>query len=421
VKRALFALVLFPSLASADEPTETAALDGEPTEDGIEMISNDPAALATPATSAADARRKTPWLRPFAAVVAGLEIESLTTTRPDDDREGRAVTLAMSRFGIRAGIARGITLESEFEANAGPHGTSAWEGQAALSVRNQLIRIEHRALTVDAGRITDPASVDFYSVNVADQLLTDGYTRAPLLSSGFNRGNGVAARYALGPVTTGLSINAANPISTTSSLVVGGTFPPFARFYFAPYQYVGRDAANFPADEYHFVMVTPSATLHAGPLQVQGALQMFQVNTNTSSSMDQHIDGLNARVGAALTLGRVRPFVNASIVQNEVVDPDDGTRLSGDVFTGVTASAGADVVVHEKVGVGGQAAWVHDHQAGRALADQYFFNLGATYWLAHKTALALRAALYRRGEHDEMGNTVTDGEQSLFFTIRTEI
>ena len=56
----------------------------------------------------------------------------------------------------------------------------------------------------------------------------------------------------------GLTINAANPVSTTQSLVVGGTFPPFARFYFAPYQYVGRDAANFPADEYHFVVVTPS-------------------------------------------------------------------------------------------------------------------------------------------------------------------
>jgi hypothetical protein len=420
VKKILFALIAIPSVALADDPV--AVVDPAPTDDGIEMIESDPAALATPETTAADAKRETPWIRPFAAVVAGLEIESLTTTRPDDDREGRAVTLALSRFGIRAGIARGVRIESEFEANAGPHGTSAWEGQAALSVRNQLIRIEHRTLVVDAGRITDPASVDFYSANVADQLLTDGYTRAPLLSSGFNRGNGVAARYGLGPFTAGLSINAANPISTTSSLVVGGTFPPFARFYFAPYQYVGRDAANFPADEYHFVMVTPSGTLTAGPLQVQAALQMFQVNTNTSSSMDQNIDGYNARIGAAAQLGRVRPFVNGSLVQNEVVDPDDGTRLSGDIFTGVTASAGADVIiVPDRVGIGGQAAWVHDHQAGNALADQYFFNLGVTYWLAHKTALAARAALYRRSEHDAMGETVTDGEQSLFFTIRTEI
>ena len=65
-----------------------------------------------------------PWIRPFAAVVGGFKFETLDNA-PGDTREGRFVTVALSRFGLRAGVARGITIESEFEANAGPHGSSA--------------------------------------------------------------------------------------------------------------------------------------------------------------------------------------------------------------------------------------------------------------------------------------------------------
>src|SRR5262245_41982013 len=55
-------------------------------------------------------------------------------------RAPRLTTLMVSRFGLRATLADWLEVESEFEANAGYHGASAWEGQAALSVRNQLIR-----------------------------------------------------------------------------------------------------------------------------------------------------------------------------------------------------------------------------------------------------------------------------------------
>jgi hypothetical protein len=366
---------------------------------------------------------KTLWIRPFAAVVGGLEIEMLVN-RPGDEREGRAVTIALSRFGLRAGVARGVSLESEFEANAGPHGSSAWEGQAAMSVRNQLVRIERGRYRLDAGRITDPASVDFVSDHVADQLLTDGYTRGALLASGFNRGNGVVGQVELVPGgRVGLSVNAANPVSTTSSLVVGGTFPPFARFYFAPYQYVGRDAANFPADEYHFVMVTPSASLDLERFAVHAALQMFQVNTNTSRADDQKIDGYNARVTAMgrFAGGRVRAFGNASIVQNEVVDPDDGTRLSGELYSGTSLGGGVDLNAGDKAGAGVQVAMVRDRQGARALADQLFVNVGTTYWIAANTAFGARFGLYRRCEDLEGDGCTVDGERSFFMTLRTQI
>jgi len=396
--------------AHAVPPTKVAAIGEEPA-----VVSTEP----RPVSSEDDG----PWVKPFAAVVGGMKVETLQT-RPGDDRQGRLVTLALSRFGIRARIAKGVSLESELEANAGPHGTSAWEGQAALSVRNQLVRYERAGFRIDVGRVTDPASVDYVSANSGDQLYTDGFTRGQLLASGFNRGNGIVARYRFAPVVeVGLALNAANPVSTTSSLIIGGTFPPFARFYFAPYQYVGRDAASLPADEFHIVVVTPSAKLNLPHVELQAALQMLKVDTNKSSSMDQNIDGMNVRVGAATTVaqGLVRAFANASLVQNEVVDPNDGMRLSGDVFTGWTASGGVDVTPIPRLGAGLSGAWVHDHQGAKDIAEQYFLNLGATWWLAPKTAVGARFGLYRRCEYDADGACQTDGERSLFLTLRTEI
>lgn len=402
-----------PAAAAQPAPTQVAAAG-----DGPEVVATEPKPDA--ATTADEDK---PWIKPFAAVVGGMKIETLQT-RPGDDRQGRLVTVALSRFGLRAHIAKGVSIESEMEANAGPHGTSAWEGQAALSVRNQLVRYERGGLRLDAGRVTDPASVDYVSVHAGDQLYTDGFTRGSLLASGFNRGNGIVARYRLAPVVElGLALNAANPVSTTSSLIVGGTFPPFARFYFAPYQYVGRDAASFPADEFHIVVVTPSAKVNLPNVELQAALQMLEVDTNESSSEDQNIDGMNIRVGAATTLrgGMVRAFANASLVQNEVVDPDNGMRLSGEVFTGWTASGGVDVNPVPLVGGGLSAAWIHDHQGAKDLAEQYLVNLGATWWLATKTAVGARFGFYRRCEYDAMGACQTDGERSFFLTLRSEI
>lgn len=362
-------------------------------------------------------------IEPFAAIVGGFEVETLQT-RPGDEREDRGVTIALSRFGIHANLGHGITAESEFEANAGPHGTSAWEGQAALSVRNQLVRLERGRWRVDAGRITDPTSMDYLSEHAADQLYTDGFTRGPLLASGFNRGNGALVRFAAAPgVWLGATLNAANPTSTTSSLVLGGTFPPFSRFYFAPYQYVGRDSANFPADEFYLVVFTPSVSIRRGGVEGQAAIQLFHVNTNTSSGADQGIDGYNARGGISARLGddgRVRVYGNASLVQNEVVDPNDGTRLSGELFTGTTVSAGLDFALRGPSGVGLGLAMVTDQQGAATRATQIFANVGGTLWIAETTAVAARLAIYSRCE-DAGEGCEREGERSFFLTLRTHL
>jgi hypothetical protein len=382
-------------------------------------------ALAAGTARADDGDWKETWrIRPYAALVGGVEYETLQT-REENRAEDRGVTIALSRLGLRGDIGESIYIESEFEINAGPHGTSAWEGQAALQIRNQLIRVMRFGFSVDAGRITDDSSLDYYSEHVADQLLTDGFTRSSLLASGFNRGNGILVRYDVPGVPglrPGITVNAANPTSTTASLVVGGTFPPFSRFYFAPHQQVGRDASMFPADEYHIVVVTPSVVYRHPMIEAQVGAQFFRVNTNTSTDEDQPIDGFNLRGGVAGRLwnGRVHPFANASYVQNEVVDPDDGMRLSGEVFRGLTVSGGLDFNYLDRNGVGVQYALVQDQQGNATEFTQHFINLGSSWWLSDSTAVGARIGVYIRCDDvDGSGCPETEGERSYFMTLRT--
>lgn len=381
------------------------------------------ALVALGGTAAAD---ETPSLThvvsPFADIVGGVSYETIQP-KPGDTAEDRGITLALSRFGLHAELGHGISALSEFEANAGPHGTSAWEGQAALSVRNQYLRVVRGIFDVQAGRITDPSSLDFTSQHVADQLLTDPFTRGALLASGFNRGNGVLAILALAPgLSAGFTLNAANPTSTTSTLVLGGTFPPFSRFYLAPYQYVGRDASTLPADEYHIVVFTPSLLVSKGVIHAHAALQLFKVNTDTTRTTDQNIDGYNVRLGIeALPFeGRLHLFANGSFVQNEVVDPNDGSKLSGELFTGITLSAGADWNYWKRNGVGAQLAVVRDQQGMATRATQTFANVGTTWWLAESTAVAARVAIYLRcEEQDATSGCASTGERTFYMTLRT--
>src|SRR6185295_19427863 len=128
-----------------------------------------------------------PELHPILQVAGGLEGELPWAATY---RVPRLTTQMVSRFGLRAALADWIDAESEFEANAGYHGASTWEGQAALSVRNQLIRFRGARWKVEVGRVTDEASVDYFSQHVADFLIADPFTRDPFLYTGYNRGNG---------------------------------------------------------------------------------------------------------------------------------------------------------------------------------------------------------------------------------------
>jgi len=400
------AFTLAAALPMAARPAEARQDDGE-----------------RPQTITEQASRSDHKIRPFLSLVGGGQYETLQP-KPGDDRQDRAVTLALSRVGLLGELPRGFSIESEFELNAGPHGTSVWEGQAAIQVRNQLVRFQRRGIRVDLGRMTDDSSLDFFSAHVLDQLLTDSFTRPTLLASGFNRGQGVMARYEVLPgLHPGLTVNMANPTSTTASLVLGGTYAPFSRFYFAPHQQVGRDASKFPADEYHIIVVTPSLVYRSAWLEAQTALQVFRADTNTSSTKDQPIDGYNVRAGLAVSLlgGHLRPFANVSFVQNEVVDADDGTRLSGDLFNGMTLSGGVDVNIAGGSGFGAQYGHIAEQQGFGPIAKQHYVNLGGTLWLSSYAALGARFAIFLRCDDDGRGCQQPEGARALFTTLRIHL
>ncbi len=371
--------------------------------------------------SQARSQEPTNKLEFFAAIVGGVHAETLQT-RDDDDSENRTTTIAMSRFGLRGKLAGGVYLESEFEVNAGPHGTSVWEGQAALQVRNQLVRIERNKFRVEAGRLTDDSSLDYFSHHVADQLLTDPYTRAALLASGFNRGQGVLVRYEpVEGLEPGITVNAANPTSTTASLVVGGTFPPFSRFYFAPHQQVANDASGFPSDSFHIDILTPSIIYHSRLLETQAAVQMFRVNTDTQSSDDENIIGYNVRGGAKLNLldGMVTPFVNASRVTNSVIDPNDGKMLSTEAYVGYTLGGGIDYNYWGNHGVGAQYSFVRGQQGDQSRTTEHFINVGTSYYLTDSTAIGARGAYYTFCDERPGESCERLGARSVFVTIRS--
>jgi hypothetical protein len=357
----------------------------------------------------------------YAGVVGGVHAETLQL-RDSDQSEDRLTTVALSRFGLRGRLSGGVYIESEFEVNGGPHGTSVWEGQAALQVRNQLVRLERDRLRVEAGRITDDSSLDFYSVHTADQLLTDPYTRSSILASGFNRGQGVLARYEILPgLEPGITLNAANPTSTTASLVIGGTFPPFSRFYLVPHQQVGRDASSLPADTYHIVIATPSVTFDHDVVEAQAAVQGFRVNTDTSSSSDENIVGYNVRAGARLKLldNRLTPFVNASRVTNSIVEPDDGNVLATYAYVGYTASGGLDLNIIGRNGIGASYAFIRGQQGEMSRTTEHVVNVGGTWWLTPTTSVGARAAMYRVCAETPEEGCVKEGARSMFVTMRT--
>jgi hypothetical protein len=359
-------------------------------------------------------------LEPFLAVVGGGYYQAIDRREDiEDQREDRFTTVALSRLGLRGSFGESLEVESEIELNAGPYGTSVWEGQAAIQVRNQLLRLKEGGLRVDVGRITDEASLDYFSLfGVGNLLLTDDLARFPLLVSGFNRGNGVLVRYELlDGLHVGATVNAGNPTSTTATVMVGGTFPPFARFYEVPWSNIGRDARRFPTPSFHAVLASPALTLDTDVLRAQAELQWFSVNTNTNSEQDEPISGYNVRGGLQPLLfgGKLRPFVNGSRVINDVVDPNNTALLSGVQYLAFTASGGADVVVSERFGLGAQGVWIREQQGSDGTVfGTGIANVGASVRVAQLASIDARYGMLTNCEDGEC----LDGEHRVYLTVK---
>jgi len=411
--------VLIPSLALADEiamPDDHVATS--------RTVAADDDEVSTPAVSEqAPEPPKQPdkWIEPFGAIAGGLMLESLHQA-PGQHTGTQNPTVAISRLGLHGGIGEHITYASEFEAALGGplgYGASVWEGQAALAVWDQYVRYSRGGWSVAAGRIEDPASIDYVSAHVGDLLYADLFTRDPLLYSGADRGNGLWASYAITPhATAGLTFHSTNPTGITGTLIIGGKLQPFDRpFYLAAAQ-VGNNQNNLPDQNLHIYFGSPSFTLHYSHFEAQTELQMYSLDTQESIMSDQTIRGYNFRLGARTWIdtsaGRITPFVNVSRNKNEILDPTDSKYRLPDLFRSYTVSTGVDWDYQKHNGVGFSYALVDTREPDQHVREHYL-NLGTTYWIEDSLAVGVRAAVFAQQISGEM---VTTGNRSLFVTAR---
>ena len=365
-------------------------------------------------------------LDPFLGVVGGIKAD-WPLNGPDEHKEARISAIALSRFGLRGTAGAWVSFESELMASGGTslHGSSAYEGQAALQVRNQLVRLSIDPGMIEVGRVTDEASVDFYSAHVGDVFLQDTATRDPLLYSGFNMGNGVRGTFKLiEGLRVGLAFTAGNPVSNTGTLMVGGSYPPFARVYEQPYQYIGKSPNNFPDDSFHMMMLSPSILYNSPIFDAKAAFQGAVIDTDTTKTDDQNIRAFNLRANARLKLMKetVVPFFNAAFTKNDTVDPTNVARLAADKYTGIVLGGGVDVNYDHPFncpyvcanGVGVQYTQVQYQVGSGAVTRLHYFNLGTSYWVTEHIAIGARIAAWvqvQPGPPDE-------GERSALVTMR---
>lgn len=356
---------------------------------------------------------------PIVAIAGGMRFESLKQ-RPDETAEARHPTVAVSRLGLRGRIGERISFASEVEASLGGglgYGASVWEGQAALAVRSQYLRYSRGGLSVAAGRVVDESTFDFTSAHVADLLLTDVYTRDPLLFSGADRGTGLFGSYAITDrVTAGLAFHSTNPTGITGTLLIGGELHPFDRpFYLAAAQ-VGRSQTSLPDQNLHIYFATPSLIYSDDLLEAKVAAQAYSLDTQMSIASDDEIRGYNLRANLKLKLldARLRPFVNLSRNENEMLDAVDATMRLTSTYRSYVVSGGVDYDYAGKNGVGVQYAVVDMGELDQRVREHYI-NVGTSYWIEDSLSLGLRAAFFVR---EVSGDEMATGHRSLFLTAR---
>ncbi len=374
------------------------------------------ALCAAPATARADVERT---IEPTGAIAGGMRFESLHQ-RPGETAEERHPTVAVSRLGVRGTVGDHVSFASELEASLGGglgYGASVWEGQAALAVRSQYLRYTRGPVSLAAGRIVDETTFDFTSAHVADLLLTDVYTRDPLLFSGADRGTGLFGTVRLSDhVSAGLSFHSTNPTGITGTLIIGGELHPFDRpFYLAAAQ-VGRSQTSLPDQNLHIYFATPSVSWRDDHLEAKAAVQLYTLDTQMAIPDDDAIRGYNLRASlqGRLVDGRVRPFVNASRNENEMLDTLDATTRVTETYRSYVVSGGVDYDYRARDGVGLQYAVVDMKELDQHVREHYL-NLATTYWVEDTLSIGVRAAVFAR---QVAGDEMTTGHRSLFVTGR---
>jgi hypothetical protein len=361
-------------------------------------------------------------IHPFLWVAGGVKGD-LEVNRPGTDDKNRLSALSLVDLGFRGSYSDWLTFESEIMANGGfdMHGSSVFEGQASLQVRKQLIHIEKGIWMAEVGRIIDEASVDYFSEHVADLFMEDTATRDPLLYSGFNLGNGLRGTVQVAKgLRLGLTFNAGNIVSTSQTLVVGGTFSPFARIYLEAFGSIANSPQRYPDDTLQTVVLSPAILYDSPHVSFRVEAQGFQVQTSTTTVAGTALNGVNSRATIRLSFldDVIAPFANFSYDYNDVIDPASPTAVSINKYEGYVAGGGIDFNYQRKYGhnngVGLQYEQVENSSGPMTQDIVRYANIGTTYWLAPILAAGARIAYYG----DETYGLKAQGEVSGILTLR---
>lgn len=388
------------------------------------LITSSPAvadeAMNPAAAAAPDAASNERHLEPYIAIAGGVRFEDLDLREGQTTQE-RGLTVAVSRLGVRGRLGPYVTFVSAFEANLGGplgYGASVWEGQAQMSVLDQYVRYERCGWHGTIGRITEDASLDFYSAHVADLLYADVYTRQPLLYSGVDRGTGLAVGFAPSSrLQFGLSAHATNPTGLTGTFLIGGELFPFDRPFSLAAAQVGRSEYTLPDQNLHIYFFTPSVTYKDDLLHIKVAMQGYRLDTNMANVTDEQIYGYNLRASFKLRLmdGRYAVFANASRNENEMLDPMNAGIKLVETYRSYTFGGGVDYQYWGDNGVGIQYVQVRQNEGMDPAVVDHYLNIGTTYWIQEGLSVGARVGWFIR---DDEALDETYGHRSLFLTGR---
>jgi hypothetical protein len=376
-----------------------------------------------------------PIIHPYASIVGGVTADipyqyQIGKEAPSNFAN-RVSTIMISDFGLRGALLKWLSFESELMANGGIslHGTSVFEGQAALQVRKQVVHLGMDWWTVEVGRIVDEASVDYFSYHIADCFLMDPATEPFLLFDGFNLGNGVRGTAELfSGFRLGFNFNAGNPTSTSAILAFGGSYPPYTNIFGQAAASVPTNVSDYPTDDFQSYVFTPSAMYKNKYFEAKTELQYFFVNPDTVDGKSPILRGYNFRANAAAHIADdlVMPFVNFSYGENDTVNPNNVDQISPNRYTGIGIGGGVDINYQKKNGNynGVGAMFVQDEsQVGPngIISRNRYYNVGTTYWLAPMLALGLRYAVYTNEQLNQPPSPTpqaSTGDRTVLLTLR---
>ncbi len=361
-------------------------------------------------------------LDPVLNIAGGLRFESLQQL-DGETAQARHPTVAVSQVGVRGVLGKHVYFESVFEANmGGPYGNGAsvWEGQAQMSVLNQYVEYRRDGLGVAVGRLTDESTLNFLSMHSLGLLGRDFYIRNFVIYSGSDAGTGIRARYRMkNGLEAGLTVHSTNPTGLTGTFLIGGELFPYDRPFALAAAQVGRSQDTLPDQNLHVYFATPSLAYRDDYIEARAAVQVYQLDTQMSTTEDKPIDGFNVRAGVRGKLfgKRLFPFANISYNRNDMLDPMDATVMLSDKYRVYTLSGGLDYNFIPSAGVGVQYGQIMQKE-GAARVRDHFVNVGSTYFIEDNLSVAVRLGWYVR---DDSAQTDQFGNRSLFITGRMSL